>query len=67
MALLSTNCPELTLVARGKVRDIYTINSTSLLFVATDRISAFDVVMKNGIENKGKILNQLSEFWYLTG
>jgi phosphoribosylaminoimidazole-succinocarboxamide synthase len=44
-ALLETNCPDLKLVARGKVRDIYDVNEESLLFVATDRISAYDVIM----------------------
>ena len=47
--LISTDCPNLKLVARGKVRDIYEVDEESLLFVATDRLSAFDVVMKNGI------------------
>jgi phosphoribosylaminoimidazole-succinocarboxamide synthase len=51
------------LVSRGKVRDIYEIED-KLLFVATDRISAFDVVMKSGIDGKGKILTQLSCFWF---
>ncbi|KAF3989504.1 hypothetical protein FT663_01748 [Candidozyma haemuli var. vulneris] len=54
----------LPLVNRGKVRDIYEINATTLLFVATDRISAYDVIMENGITNKGKILTKLSEFWF---
>ncbi len=51
------------MVSRGKVRDIYEIED-KLLFVATDRISAFDVVMKSGIDGKGKILTQLSCFWF---
>ena len=63
-ALLETKCPELRLLARGKVRDIYEIDSDHLLFVATDRISAFDAVMVNGIPGKGKILTQLSVFWF---
>lgn len=48
-ALLETKCPSLKLVARGKVRDIYEVpnHPEALLFVATDRISAFDVIMKN--------------------
>lgn len=62
-AVLKTECPDLKLVARGKVRDIYEVDATSLLFVATDRLSAFDVVMQNGIPGKGKILTQLTEFW----
>ncbi|KAL2917332.1 Bifunctional purine biosynthetic protein ade1 [Polyrhizophydium stewartii] len=64
MALTETNCPDLKLLARGKVRDIYEVDEHSLLFVATDRISAFDVIMKSGIAGKGKILTQVSEFWF---
>ncbi|KAH6560911.1 hypothetical protein BASA50_006233 [Batrachochytrium salamandrivorans] len=64
MALIETNCPDLKLIARGKVRDIYNVDEHSLLFVATDRISAFDVIMKSGIAGKGKILTQISEFWF---
>ncbi|MFO1490025.1 MAG: phosphoribosylaminoimidazolesuccinocarboxamide synthase [Kiritimatiellia bacterium] len=63
-SLLSTDCPNLKLVARGKVRDIYEIDSGHLLFVATDRLSAFDVVMRNGIPGKGVILTRLSLFWF---
>lgn len=54
----------LPLVARGKVRDIYKVDDNTLLFVATDRISAYDVIMSNGIPAKGKILTSLSEFWF---
>jgi len=53
----------LRLLRRGKVRDIYELQN-SLLFVATDRISAFDVVLPNGIPYKGKVLNQISNFWF---
>lgn len=52
------------LIAKGKVRDIYQIDENILLFVATDRISAYDVIMTNGIPQKGKILTKLSEFWF---
>ncbi|KAI8055696.1 phosphoribosylaminoimidazole-succinocarboxamide synthase [Syncephalis plumigaleata] len=62
--LLQSVCPALKLIARGKVRDLYEVDDSSLLFVATDRVSAFDVVMKNGIPGKGKILTQLSVFWF---
>ena len=67
-ALLQSEAPTLKLINRGKVRDIYDLGD-SLLFVATDRLSAFDVVMPNGIPNKGKVLTQISLFWfeYLTG
>ncbi len=61
-AILETNFSGLNLVSRGKVRDIYDLGD-SLLIVATDRISAFDVVMQNPVPDKGKILTQLSEFW----
>ncbi|WAR53422.1 hypothetical protein PtB15_2B853 [Puccinia triticina] len=66
MALLESHCPDLRLIARGKVRDIYEFpgDDSKLLFVATDRISAFDIVMKNGIPNKGKLLTQLSLFFF---
>ncbi|KAI8907255.1 hypothetical protein EDD86DRAFT_209142 [Gorgonomyces haynaldii] len=64
MAVRETHCPDLKLIARGKVRDIYDIDEKSLLFVATDRISAYDVIMKSAIANKGKILTQLSSFWF---
>jgi len=62
-ALLTTNLGSLPLVARGKVRDLYAVGDT-LLFVATDRISAFDHVLGSGIPDKGKILTQISEFWF---
>ncbi len=62
--LVASECPGLELVARGKVRDVYAVDDKSLLFVATDRISAFDVVMANGIPGKGKVLTQLSLFWF---
>ena len=58
-----TEFPSLTLKGRGKVRDIYDL-SDRLLIVATDRISAFDVVMPNPIPDKGRILTQLSRFWF---
>ena len=60
--LFETDFPELKLQSRGKVRDIYDLDD-SLLIVATDRISAFDVVMRTPIPDKGKVLTQLSEFW----
>lgn len=60
--LFETDFSGLKLLSRGKVRDIYDLED-SLLIVATDRISAFDVVMRTPIPDKGKILTQLSEFW----
>ena len=61
--IVDTNFPELKLFKKGKVRDVYDLGA-SLLMVATDRISAFDVVMPNPIPDKGKILNQISLFWF---
>ncbi|KAJ2496949.1 Bifunctional purine biosynthetic protein ade1 [Coemansia sp. RSA 1972] len=63
-ALFESNCPDLKLVARGKVRDLYEVDAESLLFVATDRISAYDVIMKSAVAGKGKILTQISQFWF---
>lgn len=63
-ALLLTNLGSLPLIARGKVRDIYDLGHDQLLFVATDRISAFDHVLATGITDKGRILSQLSLFWF---
>lgn len=62
--LLHTDFPELELYASGKVRDIYKVDSDHLLFVATDRISAFDYVLATGIPEKGRVLTQLSLFWF---
>ncbi len=62
--LLQTDFPELTLYASGKVRDIYKVDTEHLLFVATDRISAFDYVLATGIPQKGRVLTQLSLFWF---
>ncbi len=61
--VMQTEIGEYPLMRRGKVRDIYDLGD-SLLFVATDRISAFDVVMPNGIPGKGKVLTQMSLFWF---
>jgi phosphoribosylaminoimidazole-succinocarboxamide synthase len=61
--LLETAFPDLTLHGRGKVRDIYQVGE-DLLIVATDRISAFDYVLGSGIPDKGKVLTQLSAFWF---
>ena len=61
--LLNTEFPTLQLHGRGKVRDIYRVGE-QLLLVATDRISAFDYVLGSGIPDKGKVLTQLSAFWF---
>ena len=62
-ALLQTHFPDLPTPSRGKVRDVYDFGDT-LLIVATDRISVFDVILPTGIPDKGKILTQLSCFWF---
>jgi phosphoribosylaminoimidazole-succinocarboxamide synthase len=62
-ALFETHFPTLTLQGRGKVRDNYDLGDL-LLIVASDRISAFDVVMEDPIPDKGKILTQISTFWF---
>jgi phosphoribosylaminoimidazole-succinocarboxamide synthase len=61
--VLETNFPGLHFLKRGKVRDMYDLGD-SLLIVATDRLSAFDVVMPQGIPDKGKVLTQISAFWF---
>jgi phosphoribosylaminoimidazole-succinocarboxamide synthase len=63
-ALLQTDFPDLELYASGKVRDVYRVDNEHLLFVATDRISAFDYVLGSGIPNKGCVLTQISLFWF---
>jgi len=62
--LLQTDFADLELYASGKVRDLYRVDNEHLLFVATDRISAFDYVLATGIPSKGKVLTQLSLFWF---
>jgi phosphoribosylaminoimidazole-succinocarboxamide synthase len=61
--LLASHCPELKLVNKGKVRDIYDLGE-HLLIVTSDRISAFDVIMNEGIPHKGYVLTQISKFWF---
>src|SRR5712675_13188 len=62
--LLQTDFPDLHLHASGKVRDVYSVGDQQLLFVATDRISAFDYILATGIPHKGRVLNQISMFWF---
>lgn len=62
--LLQTDFPDLQLHASGKVRDVYQLDAERLLFVATDRISAFDYVLATGIPHKGHVLSQISLFWF---
>ena len=62
--LLRTDYPELELHASGKVRDVYNLDPDRLLFVATDRLSAFDYILATGIPHKGRVLTQISLFWF---
>ncbi len=62
-AVLEISLPDLAAPRRGKVRDVYDLGD-HLLLVASDRLSAFDVVLPTGIPDKGKVLNQLSAFWF---
>ncbi|KAI9458707.1 phosphoribosylaminoimidazole-succinocarboxamide synthase [Russula earlei] len=63
--LIDSNIPNLKLLSKGKVRDIYSTSLPEhLLFVASDRISAYDVILKNGIPDKGRVLTELSLFWF---
>jgi phosphoribosylaminoimidazole-succinocarboxamide synthase len=63
MVVLETHVEGVRLLARGKVRDIYDLGD-QLLFIASDRISAFDVVLPNGIPDKGRVLTGISMFWF---
>jgi phosphoribosylaminoimidazole-succinocarboxamide synthase len=62
--VLQTDFPDLQLHTSGKVRDVYQLDNERLLFVATDRISAFDYVLATGIPHKGRVLSQISLFWF---
>src|SRR6202035_4779113 len=62
--LIHTDFPDLKLHASGKVRDVYIVDDQHLLFVASDRISAFDYILATGIPHKGRVLNQISLFWF---
>jgi len=62
--LLQTDIPDLPLYASGKVRDVYKVGDQQLLFIATDRISAFDYILASGIPHKGQVLSQISLFWF---
>ena len=63
-AISVSEVPELVLVRRGKVRDVYQVDDEKLLIVATDRISAFDCILPNAIPAKGAVLTQISKFWF---
>ena len=61
-AVMETRLPNL--MYRGKVRDTYSLDDETLLMVASDRISAFDVVLPTGIPLKGLVLSRISSFWF---
>src|SRR4051812_19140871 len=61
--ITTTDLPGIDLVARGKVRDVYSVGD-DLLIIATDRISAFDCILPQGIPGKGRVLTQMSLFWF---
>ena len=63
-AIFETQLDNLELIARGKVRDIYAIDEAHMLIVTTDRLSAFDVVFSQPIPDKGKLLTEVSNFWF---
>lgn len=63
-ALFESSIPGLPLIGRGKVRDIYGVDSDHLLIVTTDRLSAFDVVLPDPVPGKGEVLTQISVFWF---
>ena len=61
---MATSDLPLQRIARGKVRDVYTVDAELLLLVATDRVSAFDVVMGQAVPHKGVVLTQISAWWF---
>ncbi|MEJ2213495.1 MAG: phosphoribosylaminoimidazolesuccinocarboxamide synthase [Gammaproteobacteria bacterium] len=63
-ALFESNIPDLPLISRGKVRDIYDIDEEHMLIVTTDRLSAFDVIMSQPIPGKGEVLTRVANFWF---
>ena len=63
-ALYESNLASLKLIYRGKVRDVYEVDANHLLIVASDRLSAFDVVLPTPIPGKGKVLTAVSNFWF---
>ena len=63
-ALFESAIPELPLIGRGKVRDIYNVDDDHLLIVTSDRLSAFDVILPDPVPGKGEVLTQISLFWF---
>ena len=63
-ALYESSIKSLPLLGRGKVRDIYAVDDDKLLFVTSDRLSAFDVILPDPIPDKGRVLTQMADFWF---
>ena len=63
-ALFESNIPSLKRLGKGKVRDIYAVGDDKMLIVTSDRLSAFDVVMSDPIPDKGRVLNEMANFWF---
>lgn len=63
-ALFQSDLPDLELIYRGKVRDVYAVNQAHLLIIASDRLSAFDVIMPQPIPGKGEVLTRVAKFWF---
>src|SRR6187551_1510630 len=64
MALYESKISSLKRLGKGKVRDIYAVGDDKMLIVASDRLSAFDVVLPDPIPDKGRVLNQMANFWF---
>jgi len=62
--LFESSIPELDLILRGKVRDMYAVDEEHILIVTTDRISAYDVILPDPVAGKGEVLTQISNFWF---
>ena len=62
--LFDTSIPNLPMIGRGKVRDIYSVDDNHLLIVTTDRLSAYDVILPDPIPGKGEVLTRISLFWF---
>src|SRR5256885_9809047 len=62
--LYESNLKSLKLLGRGKVRDMYAVDGDRLLIITSDRLSAFDVVLPDPIPDKGRVLNEMSNFWF---
>src|SRR5258708_18739217 len=64
MALFDSHIKSLSRIGRGKVRDIYAVGGDKMMIVVSDRLSAFDVVLPDPIPDKGRVLNELANFWF---